>query len=337
MFGVYRTALACMVVMLHFAATPYLGQYAVFGFFALSGYLMTYIMQENYGYTYKGITAYAVNRFLRIFPLYWICCFLAIAILFLLGPVNTTDINPAYSSPKTLVQWLQNLGLLLRFGTNPILISPAWALTVELFFYACIGLGLSLNKKISFIWFFLSVIYTVYLNYIDASFGIRYHTIAAASLPFSSGAAVFHWRHDLRRLLGPIAEHDFAPMGLFFLLLANWTVASGAGGLAGWGFYINYLLCAIMIVSLFHRKSLPFVSRKWDTWIGELSYPIYLTHFPLGFLLFWGFNKLGFEFSGPNWAFFFLSMPMLLIFSWALASWIERPVELLRSAIKRSI
>ena len=51
MFGTYRTALAMMVVMLHYAKLAYIGNYAVFGFFALSGYLMTFIMHKNYGYT----------------------------------------------------------------------------------------------------------------------------------------------------------------------------------------------------------------------------------------------------------------------------------------------
>ena len=55
MFGTYRILLAIMVVLLHYADVPMIGQYAVFAFFSLSGYLMTFIMQQNYGYTARGI------------------------------------------------------------------------------------------------------------------------------------------------------------------------------------------------------------------------------------------------------------------------------------------
>jgi hypothetical protein len=71
-----------------------------------------------------------------------------------------------------------------------MLIVPAWALTVELFFYICIGLGASRNKLISAVWFLLSVSYTVYLI-MSGGFAERYQTLGAASLPFSTGAMIF--------------------------------------------------------------------------------------------------------------------------------------------------
>ena len=61
MFGTYRTLLAVMVVFLHIGGVPVLGGYAVFGFYILSGYLMTFIMQNNYGYDRSGLAKYALN------------------------------------------------------------------------------------------------------------------------------------------------------------------------------------------------------------------------------------------------------------------------------------
>ena len=69
MFGTYRTLLALMVVFLHLGGVSVLGGYAVFGFYILSGYLMTYIMQKNYGYSRLGQARYAINRMLRIYPI----------------------------------------------------------------------------------------------------------------------------------------------------------------------------------------------------------------------------------------------------------------------------
>lgn len=47
MFGSFRTLLALGVVISHLGSAPYMGTYAVFGFYALSGYLMTLIMHET--------------------------------------------------------------------------------------------------------------------------------------------------------------------------------------------------------------------------------------------------------------------------------------------------
>ena len=72
MLGLVRTIFALMVMAYHllFGRAP-LGFYPVFGFYIISGYLMTLIMHESYGYTWKGRYSFAVNRFLRLYPQYW--------------------------------------------------------------------------------------------------------------------------------------------------------------------------------------------------------------------------------------------------------------------------
>ena len=74
MFGTYRTLLAVMVVFLHLGGMPVIGAYTVFCFYILSGYLMTFIMQKNYGYSKESVAKYALNWFLRIYPIFWIAC-----------------------------------------------------------------------------------------------------------------------------------------------------------------------------------------------------------------------------------------------------------------------
>ena len=81
MFGTYRTFLALMVVAQHLGGLQAIGAYAVFGFYALSGYLMTLIMQKNYGYSPSGISKYALNRFLRIYPIYWVSIVTSVALI----------------------------------------------------------------------------------------------------------------------------------------------------------------------------------------------------------------------------------------------------------------
>ena len=57
MFGIYRYGLAFCVVISHLWAGMFGGPaaYAVWGFYCLSGYLMTLILNEKYGFTARGI------------------------------------------------------------------------------------------------------------------------------------------------------------------------------------------------------------------------------------------------------------------------------------------
>ena len=202
MFGTYRTLLALLVVLLHFAYIPLIGEYAVFGFFALSGFLMTLIMQRNYGYSVAGVGAFAVNRFLRIYPVYWVACAVSVIVLLGLPFEQTSGWNRNYFMPDTVRDWFYNLALVLRFTQKPSLVSPAWALTVELFFYACIGLGLSRTRLITSVWFLLSIAYTVWLLLTDPVWGHRYYTVGAASLPFATGAMIWHYREEIQAVHG---------------------------------------------------------------------------------------------------------------------------------------
>jgi peptidoglycan/LPS O-acetylase OafA/YrhL len=338
MFGTYRTFLALIIVLIHYAnVLPYIGHYAVYGFFTLSGFLMTLVMQRNYGYTARGIAGYGINRLLRIYPLYWTACIVSIGILLFLDPQYTTKFNPTYELPETSKQWIKNILLILKFREGPALISPAWALTVEVFFYVCIGFGVSRNKTITAVWLAASAIYAGYMYFGGVSFGHRYSSLVAASLPFSIGASVYFWRAELKEMLGVVVEGRYAPLLWLGAALLNWKIASMLSGVITWGFYLNCLFCAFITLSFYYQKKLFFISRKADSWLGDLSYPIYLVHYPLGFLLLYCYQQLGWGFFRPELAVFWISLPAVFLVSWLMAVGVEKHVEKLRARIKAAI
>ena len=51
MLGSFRFILALLVVTQHLLLIPSVGHFAVHGFFILSGFLMTLVMSDTYGYT----------------------------------------------------------------------------------------------------------------------------------------------------------------------------------------------------------------------------------------------------------------------------------------------
>lgn len=118
MFGTYQALLALMVVGQHIGGLPRIGSYAVFGFYALSGYLMTFIMQNNYGYSRFGIGKYALNRFLRIYPIYWVS--IAVSALLVMLIANAMGLH--LSRPS-----LSLLGIAI-----PFILAAAWLLSASI-------------------------------------------------------------------------------------------------------------------------------------------------------------------------------------------------------------
>ena len=72
MIEISRYVLAAIVVETHVwpLGAAWAGQISVFAFYTLSGYLMTRILNERYGFTPYGTAAFAINRVLRLWPAY---------------------------------------------------------------------------------------------------------------------------------------------------------------------------------------------------------------------------------------------------------------------------
>lgn len=338
MFGTYRTLLALMVVAQHLGGIPAAGGYAVFGFYCLSGYLMTLIMQTNYGYTANGITKYAVNRFLRIYPIYWFSILVSIALILQLGNDFTSSFHPVMYMPTDFSDAMKNLLLIFPFMDTPRLTPPAWALTVEIFFYILIGFGISKNKRITLAWFIVSVIYHVGALILQVAVEYRYFTVFAASLPFSTGALIFHYRQRFADAVKHFsgAAYSQLPVLAFTAVLANCLLAILSGYADGIFFYSNYLLCALMVVVLYDRKTLPFITRRFDDWMGELSYPTYLIHFQVGILVVLLYSAAGIELTRPSMMLMAVSVPAVLVCAWVISVCLDRPIETIRAKVKQS-
>jgi peptidoglycan/LPS O-acetylase OafA/YrhL len=91
--GIYRFLLACCVVIDHVSGSQYvshIGMFAVFGFYVLSGYLITRVLQDAYNF---DSVAFWSNRALRLFPLYAV--FLTVGLLLIFGTTGAGAFFPA--------------------------------------------------------------------------------------------------------------------------------------------------------------------------------------------------------------------------------------------------
>lgn len=336
MFGTYRTFLALMVVALHLGGIPKIGAYAVFGFYCLSGYLMTLIMQTNYGYTSTGVAKYAVNRFLRIYPIYWISLLLSATLVWYLGSDFTSTYHQSIYLPGDFSELIKNILLFFPFRESPRLTPPAWALTVEIFFYILIGIGISKNKLVTLIWLVISLLYHGYALIFQLGWGQRYFSILAASLPFSTGALIFHYRHKYIKYINQLTggTYYYLPFFLVSAIIVNWGLGVLLGRSTGVFFYGNYILCAFTVLVLSDRKELPYINKKFDKWMGDFSYPIYLIHYQVGLVVLVLFDKSGIELKRPDLILMAVSIPVILMCSWIIIITFERPIEFIRYKIK---
>src|SRR5678815_2707247 len=99
--GIYRTFLALLVVVTHLAGGfgTYAGPVAVFAFYTLSGYLITRVVQRTYSNGIAGLGAFAINRFLRLYPSYWVVTLVSLAIV-LAFPRLAMELNDALQLPR---------------------------------------------------------------------------------------------------------------------------------------------------------------------------------------------------------------------------------------------
>jgi len=336
MFGFYRTFLAIMVVALHIGGIPWLGGYAVYGFYMLSGYLMTMIMQRTYGYSLQGASAYLFNRFLRIYPLYWVSIGLSLLLIVWLGEPYMSAYHQDMIFPQTWQDIVKNIFLLFPNLETARLTPPAWALTVELCFYVLIALGLSKHVKITLFWLGVSVIYHIMALFLGWD---RYFSVFAASLPFALGSVLYFYRNALLQKLFGKQEVlvGYLPVLLLFLMFINWYVGYLLTRSHELFFYTNILLCALMLLVLSSYKSLPFLSKKADSSWGDFSYPIYLIHYQVALVVLVALQAWGIDVQRPNILLMLVTIPFVFMVAWLLVVTIERPIEQLRSKVKEKL
>ncbi|MBI1816074.1 MAG: acyltransferase [Deltaproteobacteria bacterium] len=315
-----------MVVAGHIGHNPrWAGSYAVFGFYMLSGFLMTNILHEAYGLDAAGMRRYFVNRALRIYPAYW-CALLLSIFAVALAPQSANVLNPVLHMPSSLLAWVSNASL---FGlTIPVpqrLVPPAWSLNVELSFYIALPLLLCRWRVGTVIWFAISSGYTAYMVYQGRPFLVRYAPLAAASLPFSIGALVWHFRRALPSVSTPL-------LGVAFVAY----LANLSGARVWWtdpklqGFYVSLALSSVLLVGLSQRTT----ARPWlqyvDRQLGRLSYPIFLLHWTIATLV----AATGAIAPTRGGMLFCVTIVPLNLTAFAVASFVEGPVERFRTRVR---
>ncbi len=333
-----------MVMIYHLLmANIQLGIYAVFAFYVISGFLMTTVMHSVYGYSASGRFNFAFSRFLRLYPSYWFVALLSVLVIKIVGTDVATRFHNAMSIPSDFTSVGQNLAMVFYawrpVSVTPNLVPPVWAITVELFFYACICIGVSKTFERTLIWFLVSLVYVFYSFYAELPWQDRYYPIAAASLPFSIGSMIYFLskKAELVELVTRVRLLSFTCFALLILNCALWIYLGrlDLGILEELGFYLNLFLCALMTIGIACNNSVHPFSTRFDQRIGQYSYPIYLLHMPIGLIVY--------SFSGAKHTYlsqaglvdFCFSLMLVFGTSFVLLRLVDSPIQKYRASLRR--
>lgn len=320
MFGIYRYALAFCVAISHMWGNMIGGPaaYAVWGFYCLSGYLMTLVLNEKYGFSRNGVRDFFINRSLRIYPGYYAVC-VVMLLIFIFIPETASRFLPQLHMPTTISSWLFSLTLLTPLTGGGELLHGCSALHVELCMYIAMALGLSRSIRTTGAWFFVSVLYTAYLLKSGVAFAERYAFVLPCTMAFSTGAFLYH----LSKHIPPIKSPWAAVSAAAIWWLHVWVTQHVRGGPWNVGLYTSLIVSCFAILTLkdLKKKELPRWAAKLDTLCGNLSYPVYLCHWSIAVLVVYALPHL----QRGRFLVFAIGFPIVNIVAYVIYRYIEKP------------
>lgn len=298
--GFIRTLLALVVVMGHIPGAPVLvgGRNAVQMFYVISGFLMSYVLVERL--SYRSTTAFYVNRYLRLYPIY--LAVIALTFMSCLAFATRPQLLEVYQqAPWSASVWLVLSNLLmvgqdwimfagvhanqLAFSMNfresdvalwqGLLAPQAWTLGVELSFYVIAPFILG---RRFWLWMLLVLSLVLRLYLIKIGVGMNdpwdYRFFPTELALFVSGALVHQVMRPLyARYLDASLQYRCGLWACAMLLLAILFYSS---------IPLPALLKSAALFALF-LPCLPLIfvvqsQSRLDRAVGELSYPIYIGH-----------------------------------------------------------
>lgn len=353
MFGTYRYLLAVMVMMAHLApmGMVHTGLYAVTGFFTLSGYLMTMVLDTHYSKFPEGRKKYALNRVLRVMPAYWFVLLLSVFVAWYF-PGTSLAVHERMQLPDSFMEWINNIiviGLTGVVGDRSlhILVPPVWSLAVELVYWMLMP-ALLLTPRRYWGWGMCALIYTFCVIYWNAPLQLRYYALPAGALPFFLGAYVYR-EGQKRALVTPWKAVAIVLVSVAYYIFAPWLFEDARYDGEQWGesyvvtigLYIALMLNAVTIHMLGRMdiSALPRWLKKLDKGLGHIAYPVFLLHI-LAAVVVIRMMVQSLHCDAPaclrSWPLFWTSLPVVTIMAVILWFVVERPLIPLRRKVRNN-
>jgi peptidoglycan/LPS O-acetylase OafA/YrhL len=330
-----RFFLAFNVVAFHLwnAAAPGAGPVAVLGFFFISGFLITQIVQEVYVIP-TGSWSFLLNRALRIYPQYLAAVGVSLLTIYCY-PAVASHINSYLRWPQGPTEWFDQLSIFGLASSNVRVLPATWTLGTELYFYLLIGLGTARSKRTSLMLCAITLPAGVLcaMNVLPFVF---YGGPVGNGFVFALGSLVYFYRNTLRVKSPLFVFASLAYLSHVYAIPAMEQLDLDKANLAG-----SVLPFALILLYLFqHDIRQPWLVRL-SGFLGKMAYSIFLLHWAVCVVISaWLFHGLaGFDMIGAldGAEYFFVVLLATLACSMCFYLLIDQPIEHLRRIVRRRV
>ena len=274
---------------------------------------MVYVLSNKYGVDSGGLKDFAFNRFLRIFPLYWMACIFGAISLYFLPKMGVTPsaLNPQFLMPQSRGDWFNNVTLLPIIGGQGLFVPVSGALAVEVAAYILMPI-MAFSRQASWLGLILSLTLNIRYGLTIETFGERYSSFLTCFAAFSLGTLISHYHKPLQRISAPfLSVVVWGAHCLVWIWYDQWPWT--------YGLYVSAILSAWVVLSLSRLET-----GKIDGVLGDLSYPLYLFHTTIAVWV------LLLPFSIRSFGFFVVSFFLTITLSWCFIIVIDRPLHRLK-------
>lgn len=294
---------------------------AVWCFFLISGFLVSKILYDCYKDRPRD---FLVNRFLRIFPTYWAALSIGVILMYTQTDIESQSRFSTFE-PTRISQWVRNIFIFGSSDSNVFqwIVKPAGSLAIELNWYLILFIGSFFTKR----WLRIFLICMLPIPVILALAVKSPIEIFGAGFPFALGALAYHSKFH-----SPVILQKLALILLpAFLFLVPHYMGFSAFDNTKPGRWLNFIAVALLLYIAMPWLATEKPAGRLSKLAGELSYPLFLIHFYVAFII----AKV-WQFQGETWEMLTTVSALSLLASYLLVIVIERPIGAIRTRIRNN-
>lgn len=314
----FRGATADNLSSIKFPILAPLFKYGYLGvdlFFIISGFVILLSIKD------ESIRKFFTSRVSRLYPAYWLCLIItSVVILF-------------YGAPNFKISHFQigiNASMFQSFFNVKNIDGAYWSLGVELKFYILIGLYLLIKKyreisiyHVIYFWLLLMIPYLILKD--STTFKYINHLLIIRWSPYFIAGILYYQIYSSRINIKDVFLAVIC-LGLSIYLgieqiqnLEEHYHVSFSPTIISLIIFTSYALMFIVSIG-----GMQFINSKNLLKLGILTYPLYLLHQNIGYIIFNNFNKMV-----DKYLLLFLTITLMLIISYIIHRVVEKPLSYL--------